>query len=114
MSSIAFPILNRDDRALQRRRNLQWKLKPGNLVSFLSNGLVSADDRLVVAAGPCLAETPLRYIEVINYGFRMCSPQLEDMRGIELPCEASIAAPDRISDLGSNLDASGAASPKIC
>lgn len=63
------------------------------------NRLVSADDTLVVAAGPCPAETPMRYIEIRNYGFRMCSPQLQEIRGIELPCEASSAALTRISIL---------------
>lgn len=89
MSTIAYPILNRDD-DLSASARLAMEVEARQPCVLPVNELVFADDTLVVAAGPCRAETQLRCIEVM-----ICpSPHLEEIRGTELPCEAFIAARD--------------------
>ena len=85
------------------------------------NGLVYADDTLVVARDPCRTETHMRRIEAMGmkYGLRLNWKKCEVL---PIGCEASIAAPDgsyltcksSISYLGSYLDATGAGGPEIC
>ena len=58
-----------------RRHNSQWDLKPVNL--FI-NELVFADDTLVVATGPCRAETQMRFFATMGmqYGLRLRSKEM--------------------------------------
>ena len=109
MSTIAFPVLNRDDDSSASAK-LAMDFEARQPCVLPVKELVSADDTLALAAGPCRAETHIRCIEVMNYGFRLNWKKCE-----VLNC---IAAPDRsfptISYLGSNLDASAAASREIC
>ena len=84
------------------------------------NELVYADDTLVVATGPCRAETHMRCSEAMgtNYGLRLNWKKCEVLL---IRCEAYIPAPDgdlltckaSISYLGSYLDASGTGGSEI-
>ena len=84
------------------------------------NELVYADDTLVVATGPCRAETHMRCSEAMgtNYGLRLNWRKCEVLL---IRCEAYRPAPDgdlltckaSISYLGSYLDASGTGGPEM-
>ena len=85
------------------------------------NGMVYADDTLVVAAVPYRAETHMRCMEAMGMNYRL-RLNWKKCEVLPLGCEANIGAPDgscltckrSISYLGGYLDASGMAGPEIC